>query len=41
LKCDKCGKKSISSIVKSKKFGWICLGCEKKLIQNRIKSMAL
>jgi len=40
LKCDRCGKKSIGAIVKSKKFGWICLDCEKELMDKKIKNMS-
>jgi len=40
LKCDRCGKNPISAIVKSKKFGWICLDCEKKLMDKKIKKMS-
>ena len=40
LKCGKCGKKSITAIVKSKKFGWICLDCEKELRLKKIKKIS-
>jgi len=39
LKCDKCGKESINSIIKSEKFGWICLECEKELTNKKIKKV--
>jgi hypothetical protein len=35
LKCEKCGKKIKTGVVKNKKYGWICVPCSHEILLKK------